>query len=103
MPARDVAAGGRDAAARILDERTRDYVHIHVGRLDLTREFAIAVVHHHAHVGALGVDRARRLPYVIHRQAGPPRVSARALKRDELGVVIYLGQHCGQIDFAVRG
>ena len=46
LPAADVAADGRKAAAGVFDERADDHVRAEVGRLDRLDEFAVAVVDH---------------------------------------------------------
>ena len=80
----NIAAGWRDAAARIFNQRTDDEVSTDLGRLLLLHEFSVAVVHHN---DGFRVDRTHQTDNpldVLHKQRWTQRITAGTLDVSDL-------------------
>ncbi len=64
----DIAAGGRQSAARVLDEGADHKVCTHLGGLQRLHKLAVAVIHQHSGIGVIVLDKL----WPAHRSP-PPR------------------------------
>ena len=87
--AADITARGRDASARIFDERTRHEVDPDRDRLDGVNKFAVTIVAHHYRIGSDRFDKVTELPYLLHGQRVAPFVTARPADKDDLYAAIH--------------
>ena len=88
LRAADVAADGRESAARILDERADNHVRADVAGLNRLDKFAVAVVHHADDAGTDALHKGNQLANLLDRERRAGRVTLAALDGDELGALV---------------
>ena len=101
LRADDVAADRGQSAAGVLDQTADAEIRADLGGLKLLHELAVAVVHHHQHVGLDALAEGDQLADLRHGEGRPRRVALRALDRDELGLFVDRGADGGVVEAAV--
>ena len=89
--ARNIPAGGRNAAARVLDERPDDHVRTHIGGFDSLGEFSIAVVDHDEDVRFQLFDKLDEFADLLDRERRPHLVALGPLDGDEFRLLVDRG------------
>ena len=107
---RDIPAGGRDAAARVLDERSDDHVSTDIRGFDGLRELTVAVVHHDEDVRLQIFDEPDEFPDLFDRERRAHLVALGPLDGDEFRLLVDRGSDAlpvegpvvQKVDLAVR-
>ena len=97
--ARHITAGRGQSPAGVFDQRTGQKICAGLARVG---EFAVAVVHHHAYVGADAVDGLDGRVDLPDGERRPPVVAARALDEHQFDRGRELRKHALDVYIAVR-